>query len=301
MIARVVGLCGALLLLPVSARAAAALECGDPEVNGASFSMTCRYAHQSMPLTLVMHGAVDDADHDLSTARAIPRSIDIRDATGLRQTLAVASDDGVSLNELPRQAFISIDLNFDGEDDLQVWTETSAGPNNGYAFWLYDRPTRKFVRREDLDALLSGFEIATDAAARTLSVSGRDSCCDWSVSTYHWVNAQLMPVSDEETGMLDVTESLGDVPAIRAFAAKSAAGMMICATVRRLYDAAGKINATVIETQGDPCEDAQDYRKAPGQPDSALTGTRRHGAVSDEYREGVLLRRTVGGDPLTAR
>lgn len=301
MITRVLGLCGALLLLPVPARAAATVDCAEPVVTGASFSMTCRYAHQSMPLTLVMQGTVDDAEHDLSTARATPQTIDVRDATGSRQTLTVASDDGVLLNDLPQQAFTSIDLDFDGMDDLQVWTETSAGPNGGYAFWLYDKPTGKFVRRDDLDALLSGFEVSSDTKQRTVSVSARESCCAWSVSTYHWTNARLMPISDAESGMLDVSESLGDVPGIRAFAAKSAGGMMICATVRRLYDSAGKINGAVIETEGDPCEDAQDYRKTAAQRDKALNGTRRHGAVSDEYRNGVLLRRTVVFDPPKAK
>ena len=144
-----------------------------------------------MPLTLVMHGKIDDD-------RAVPETIEVRADGKLRQTLTVESN-GVELNSLATQAFTSIDLNFDGYDDLQVWTATSAGPNSGYAFWLYDPAKMQFDRREDLDYKFSGFELDSDPATKTIGVSGA-SVAAHGGRHLSWVGTQLLQTIDVESG-----------------------------------------------------------------------------------------------------
>jgi hypothetical protein len=255
--------------------------------------MTCAYAHQSMPLTLVMHGTVDDAQHDADTATAKPAKIAIFAAGKLRQTLTVESD-GVWLNSLQQQAFESIDLNFDGYDDLKVWTQTSAGPNSGYAYWLYDPVKREFERRQDLDDQLSGFDVSVDPKTKTVSLSGRDSCCAWTIDTYRWANGKLAQISGEESGEFDLGDALSDVASIQAFSKTSP---QFCATCASSYDAAGRITRDVIETQGDPCDEADDYRKATKGIDKRLNGTKQHRNITDVYRDGILLQRIILYNP----
>jgi hypothetical protein len=291
---RLVALCGvALLGASATCRAAPAITCEAPVVSGTVFAMTCAYPHQSRPLTLVLRGAVDDTQHDLDTATAKPAEVTILDAGKPRQTLKVESD-GVSLNGLQNEAFESLDLNFDGYDDLKVWTATSAGPNSGYSYWLYDPAKAAFVRRQDLDDKLSGFEVSVDPKTKTLATSGRDSCCAWSVDTYHWVTGKLMQISDVESGVIDLGDALSDVASIQAF---RAATPLFCATRTHFYNDAGLITRDVIETAGDPCEDADDYRKTAKGLDATLNGTKRHGNITDLYRNGLLLQRTIVYDP----
>jgi hypothetical protein len=282
-----------LLLLPSAGRAASRIACQKPVLTGANFSMTCTYAHQSMPLTLVMRGAVEDAQHDKDTATAKPAKIAIFAAGKLRQTLSVDSD-GVWLNSLQKEALESIDLNFDGYDDLKVWTQTSAGPNSGYAYWLYDPSKRAFERRQDLDDRLSGFDVSVDPKTKTVSLSGRDNCCAWTIDTYRWANGKLAQISGEESGEFDLGDALSDIASIQAFGKTSP---QFCATRTSSYDAAGRITKDVIETQGDPCDDPNDYRKAKKGIDKSLNGAKRHGNITDVYRDGILFQRTIVYDP----
>lgn len=297
---RVPALYAALLALQATAFAAPPatgdITCQDPVVSGTAFTMKCAYEHQSMPLTLVMHGKIDDD-------RAVPETIEVRADGKLRQTLTVESN-GVELNSLATQAFTSIDLNFDGYDDLQVWTATSAGPNSGYAFWLYDPAKMQFDRREDLDDKFSGFELDSDPAAKTIGVSGRVSCCAWEVATYQWVGTQLLQTIDVESGgiiygLLAPDGPLADVPSVQAFVKASGDKGAICATRTDTLDATGAITKEVIETDGGPCADdgSDDYRSRAIGLDKTLNGTRRHGNVTDLYKAGILLRRTIVYDP----
>jgi hypothetical protein len=274
---RLLMLCGVgFLLASASGRAASVITCDKPVVTGATFTMDCSYPHQSMTLTLVMRGTVDD-----TTAK--PAEIAMVAAGKPRQTLTVESD-GVSLDSLQKEAFESIDINFDGYDDLKVWTAASAGPNSGYAYWLYDPAKGAFQRRQDLDDLLSGFDVSVDPATKTVSVSGRDSCCAWSVDAYRWTNDQLMKISDTESGALDLGEALSDVPGIQAFREASPS---LCATRTSLFDAAGRITKEIIETEGDPCDPEQDYRQSTRRIDKTLNGTKPHGNMTDVYQDGI--------------
>lgn len=288
-------LCGlGLLLVPVTALAAPpVIACEKPVVSGTNFTMRCAYSHQSMPLTLVMNGTVDDSQHDSDTTTAKPATIAILAAGQLRQTLTVESD-GVWLNSLQTEAFESVDLNFDGYDDLKVWTDTSAGPNSGYAFWLYDPAKGEFSRRDDLDGLLSGFDVSVDLATKSVSTSARMSCCAWAVDNYRWVNTRLVQISDEQSGALDLGDVLSDVASIQTFRESSPE---FCATRTSLFDDAGRITKDIIKTEGDPCDDTQDYRKNAKGIDKTLNGAQQHGGVTDVYRDGILLQRTIVYDP----
>jgi len=75
-------------------------------------------------------------------------------------TLAVDGDvwtDGVC------GAIELMDVNFDGFDDIKLWTATSAGPNSGYGYWLYDPKAARFKQ--------SDIPRATRCASRTSSTS----------------------------------------------------------------------------------------------------------------------------------
>lgn len=284
-----------VLLFPVASRAAPVIACQKPVLNGKNFAMTCSYTHQSMPLTLVMRGTVRDDQHDLQTATAIPVEIDVQADGKVRQTLKMRSD-GVWLSSLAKDAFESIDLSFDGYDDLKVWSATSAGPNNGYAFWLYNPASGTFERRKDLDDKLSGFDVSLDPAKKILSTSARASCCEWDIDTYRWAGSRLLQISDSASGELFTGDAnpLGDVASIRTFIA--AAGGL-CATDTTFFDDAGRITKEVIETEGGPCDDAQDYRKTTKGIDKTLNGMKPRGNVTDDYRDGILLARTIVYDP----
>jgi hypothetical protein len=280
-------LCGVgLLLVPASGQAASGITCDKPVVTGASFAMDCAYPHHGTNLTLVMRGAVDD-----TTAK--PAEIAVLEAGKPRQTLTVESD-GVFLDSLQKEALESIDINFDGYDDLKVWTATSAGPNSGYAYWLYDPAKDAFARRQDLDDLLSGFDVSVDPKAKTLSTSGRASCCEWDVDIYRWANDQLVKISGEASGALDLGEALSDVASIQTFRETSPS---FCATHTALFDAAGRITKEIIVTEGDPCDPEQDYRKSTQRIDKTLNGTKPHGNMTDVYQDGILIRRTIVYDP----
>ena len=280
--------CVGWLVMPADGRAAtAAIVCDPPAVTGQSFAMICSFAHQSMPLTLVMRGTVEDE------SIAKPTEIAVLAAGKPRQTLSVESD-GVLLDALQKESLEAIDLDFDGADDLKVLTATSAGPNGAYAYWLYRPATGTFEPRHDLDDKLSGFDVAVDPHTKTISVSGRASCCAWDIDTFHWANDRLAQLSHEESGSLDLGDALSDVAGIQAFRATSPT---LCATRTSLYDASGRITREVIKTEGDPCDEADDYRKSTQGIDRTLNGTQRHGAVTDLYRDGILIQRTVVYDP----
>lgn len=285
---RFLALCAVgLLAVPANGQAATSVACKPPVVTDATFAMSCAYAHQSGRLTLVMRGAVEDA----TTAK--PTAIDILAAGKQRQTLTVESE-GVPLDALQKEAFGTIDINFDHYDDLKVLTATSAGPNSAYAYWLYRPTTNAFERRQDLDDLLSGFDIATSPKTKTVSMSGRESCCAWAVDIYRWANDRLQQISHEESGEFDLGELLSDIPSIQTFRETEP---LFCATRTTLYDDSGRITRDVIQTEGDPCDEAQDYRKNTKGVDKALNGTKRHGNMIDIYKAGILLRRTITYDP----
>jgi hypothetical protein len=246
--------------------------------------MKCAWAHRAGALSLTMRGTLEDD----STAK--PTEIAILKAGKRLQTLTVESD-GVLLDGLGIEA---IDLDFDGYDDLKVLTLSSAGPNGGYAFWLYRPAKGAFERRQDLDDPLSGFDVNLDPKTKTISQSGRNGCCAWSGDSYRWANDRLLHISDRNSGALDLGDALADVAGIQAFIETSAS---FCATQTRQYDAAGGITQEVIETEGDPCEDEGDYRKRGKAVDKTLNGTKRHGNVTDLYRDGILLQRTIVYDP----
>jgi hypothetical protein len=284
-----------VMLFPLTGHAAApAVDCHDPVVTGQRFAMTCAYSHQSMPLTLVLRGAVKGTT-------ALPSTLEIRSGDTLRQTLSIADHpDGVALADLQ---IASIDVNFDGHDDLEVAVSEDANGNMGMAILLYDSATRMFARRPDLDGLLSGPELTMDPANKTIVVTGKTSCCSLGSDTYRWHDNQLTIAETHDSGdpawgvLYPNGGALADVPSIHAFINAPNATGSICATRTDFYDANGAITKEVIETQGDICDDKDDYRQHAKAIDKTPNGDLHSGNHTDTYRDGILFQRTIVYDP----
>lgn len=288
-----------VVLFPLAARAAPAINCQDPVVTGQSFAMTCAYSHRSMPLTLVLRGTVKGT-------MALPRTLEVRGDGKLRQTLSIADrPDGVDLTALQ---IASIDLNFDGYDDLEVAIyEDAVGmmrdEKTGLAILLYDPATQMFARRPDLDELLSDPGLTVDPATKTILFTGKTSCCSLGTDTYRWRDNRLMLATGSDSGdppwgaLFPKGGALADVASIQAYIKAPKATGSICATITNYYDGNGAITKEVIETEGDICDDKDDYRKNAKQIDETFNGDRRSGNRTDTYRDGILLRRTIVYDP----
>jgi len=91
-----------------------------------------------------------------------------------------------------------MDVNFDGYADIKLATSTSAGPNMGYDYWLYEPKTGVF-RATKLGEQLSGFDVMLDAKTKTINVNGRSSCCSWNITTYAWRGSALQAVESSDT------------------------------------------------------------------------------------------------------
>jgi hypothetical protein len=281
-----------LVILPHAGRCEAiatpAVNCQKPVIQVQSFIMTCAYNHQSGPLTLVVHGAIDDP----KSGNGLPTSIEILSDGKHAQTLALQPEDS---DALPLENLVgSLDLNFDGFDDLQILSGRGAGPNSSYAYWLYVPARHLFEHRPDIDDDLSGFDVSADPKAKIIVTSGRSSCCQWDTQTFHWVNDRLLLQETSSRGGLMLDDVLGDVKSVQAFAAQAGG---ICATHTLFYDDNNGITQETIETQGDPCDEAQDYRKKAKIDNKTLNGLQKNGNVTDFYRNGVLLQRTLVYNP----
>jgi len=291
------------LASPVFAQTSAprpTITCAEPKVTGPRFAMDCTYSHQSGPLTLTMRGALETLPGDDQFTIGT-RTLEIRRNGTLRQTLDLPKSE-IWLGQLARFGLASLDLDFDGSDDLQIATSSpSAGSGLDKAFWLYDPKTQTFVRRPDLDTQLSGDDLTADPKTRTLKVSARAGCCAWRTTTYGWAEGRLLQTENTLAGyriegLLAPDGPLADVASIQTFAKTT--GGAFCATRIDRYDPAGRITTETIETKDETCEqDAYDYRRHARAFDPSLDGTRHNGGGTDLYRNGILLQRTIVYDP----
>lgn len=94
-----------------------------------------------------------------------------------------------------------MDLNFDGYDDIQLWTSPSAGIDSSYEYWLYN-PKIGLFDTTDLGKKLSGFDIIPDAKTKTVSVKEHSGCCYNYETTYHWIDKELLRKSSLYYGVL---------------------------------------------------------------------------------------------------
>lgn len=168
------------------------LVCGAPRETSGKFSLNCDAVNDPAGLSLVLAG--HDADHDTAALDSLtvrrngapPQTLPLQDAEIFRS----------GLRDAPAEVVELVDANFDGHADIKLWTSTSAGPNNGYSYWLFDPGSGKFQATE-LGDKLSGFEVNFDARARTITTSARASCCEWEMQTFRWVGSRLMVMTIE--------------------------------------------------------------------------------------------------------
>jgi hypothetical protein len=163
------------------------LVCGAPREEAGKISLICDAVNNSARQSLTLAGHSTSGDLEV-----VLDSLTVRSGTMAPQTikLADAKINKSGLQATPQDVVELVDVNFDGFDDIKLWTSTSAGPNNGYSYWLFDSKSQRF-QPSDLGDKLSGFDISFDAATRTIQTSGRASCCEWERVVYRWAGGQL--------------------------------------------------------------------------------------------------------------
>lgn len=155
--------------------------CAKPKLAGAAFTMTCIAPNSPLKLTLTLTGKKTDSD-------AVLTALMIAKTGGAPQTFKLA-DSQIFFDSLT-SAVEAMDVNFDGFEDVKLATSTSAGPNMGYDYWLYVPKTGQFTATT-LGEQLSGFDVVPDAKTKTITVTGRSSCCSWNSTTYAWRGSKL--------------------------------------------------------------------------------------------------------------
>lgn len=161
------------------------------------FDVTAQCQHQEMTLALLGNAKSADLSADVTL-----RSLTVTREGKAPQTLAVQ---GVIWMDGFEHALQLMDINFDRQPDIQIWTLTTAGANRGYDYVLFD-PTTGYDRIVAGGDRLSGTDIVPDAATKTIAVTGRSSCCMVTTDTYRWSNKELTLLSRMEQGVVTVYE-----------------------------------------------------------------------------------------------
>ena len=162
--------------------------CGKPVLTGKTFALTCTALNNSLGLSFVLSGKKADTDAALTKLYVIKAGAKPQDFKLEGQIFF----DGLS------SALELTDVNFDGFADIKLATSTSAGPNMGYDYWLYE-PKAGAFRATKLGDQLSGFDVIPDPKTKTIKVSGRSSCCSWNNTTYAWLGGALHAVDSSDT------------------------------------------------------------------------------------------------------
>jgi hypothetical protein len=283
-------LCLIILAFPRMSQAETSINCQKPAINGMAFTMTCDFAHQSRPLTLVMGGSLEPANPE----QAHPEKVDVLYSDALIQILPIDLDEGdsVRLNQMDKTVMAGTDLNFDGFDDLSI--ATSGPPYASANYWLYAPAKGLFTRRADLDSELFGVDVDTDAQNKTVIATGRPNGFELDKFIYHWAGKKLILRKSSATGALQIADLLSDVKNVQKFILTSGA---ICATDTTNYDDNNRVTKEVIETDGTDCPDDKQYRIWARSdhhiPDGAVT----HDGMTDLYQGGFLITRTLIYDP----
>lgn len=209
--------------------------CGAMKRSGPRFSITCSAqdnSHLSVVLTGASGGDTGGTEFD--------RIVVYRNGAKL-QEIAAKGDFWEGDDRLVEFA----DINFDGFDDLKVMTSTSAGPNAGFDYWLFNPRSGKFDH-SDIGDKLSGFDVLPDPHTKTIRVTGRSSCCDWESATYKWIGAALHITLLSDEGAFDVS----DTPPL------DGDNLQFCGTeTKRFDDAGGLVRVDFARATGkDACD-----------------------------------------------
>ena len=222
--------------------------CGPVKKAATRFSITCA-APDNSRLSVVLSGPIaTDAD---TGGTVFDRLVVYRGGAKLQE---IAAKGEFSAGDDRLAEFV--DVNFDGADDLKVMTSTSAGPNVGFDYWLFNPRTGKF-EHSDIGDKLSGFDITPDPKTKTIAASGRASCCDWETVTYKWVGDALRITSIVNDGSF----SLADTPPLVD------ANPQVCGTETKHYDDAERLTGVDYALRPKDASCADDSGAAPTLPD----------------------------------
>ncbi|MEM1132029.1 MAG: hypothetical protein AAGH53_03745 [Pseudomonadota bacterium] len=177
------------------------LVCGPAEQGEARFSISCHAPNLIQRSGFTLSGNVDGLVAELEQLAFLENGTIV-------QELAV---EGTIWSGGIESALRLMDIDFDGHPDLQLWNASSAGPNMGYRYFLYQPETNRLAVA-NVDDQLSGFEIFPDPQNKTITVTGRVSCCQWANTRYHWVKEELrlLSVRDDGSGLYWDLPFLGD-------------------------------------------------------------------------------------------
>ena len=168
--------------------------CGPAKTSGGRFTIACQ-AQDNSHLAVILSGpAAKDPG-------AFDKIVVFRNGAKL-QEIAVQGQFWATDDRLVDFQ----DINFDGFDDIRVMTSTSAGPNVGFDYWLYNPRSGKY-EHSDIGDALSGFDVMPDARTKTITVTGRSSCCEWETASYKWVGPKLRIKSLRSTGIFSVADT----------------------------------------------------------------------------------------------
>ncbi len=286
--------CALLLTAPMASYGGENVACSAPQTKRQLSSMTCRDARkEAANRTFVLSGKPDQ------DGKVESLTIQVFEGTALKQTITEKdgpyslSEDGVRL----------ADYNFDGHVDLSLALgQEDIQGNAGSEFWLYNSETKQFeVSKEMNDKLW--IDPTIDAKAKTLEVGGRSSCCSSETGTYHWVGKHLRTMERTVSGSTQVGRYLSDVLSLKKFANSKENNGSFCGDTTYHYNDEEKVTSLTISTDGGgPCSGSDLYlEQARGREKSSkgtlLDGALTHGNVTDIYKKGLLLSRTVTFNP----
>jgi uncharacterized protein len=181
-------------------------------------TLTCKAPTSPRHFTFVLTGSTGDGDIELS-------KLVVTRPGGKPQEIKV---EGRIFSGGFETAIELTDVNFDGHPDIKLWTATSAGPNMGYDYWLYNPGTGSFDA-SGLGELLSGSDITVDPTTKTIAVNGRNNCCSWNNTTYAWRGGSLYAIRSS------------DAPSFTPANLPGAGDETLCGQQTKHFDNAGRI------------------------------------------------------------
>ncbi len=166
----------------------ALVACAKPRLTGSAFAIACAALNNKQQLTFTVTGQKTDSDATLAR-------LSVARVGGKPQDFTV---EGTIPYDSLSTALDLVDINFDGFDDIKLATQSSAGPNMGYTYWLYAPKAGRF-EASTIGEQLSGFEVIPDPAHKTITAIGRSSCCAWNSTIYGWNGSVLRARSSSDT------------------------------------------------------------------------------------------------------
>jgi len=172
--------------------------CAKPRQTGNAFALACAALNNKLGLSFTLAGQKTDSDATLT-------KLSVAKTGGKPQDFAI---DGTIPFDSLSTALELVDVNFDGFGDIKLTTQSSAGPNMGYGYWLYAPKAGQF-EASTIGDQLSGFDIIPDPKSKTITATGRSSCCSWNSTTYGWSGNTLRTRSSSDTMSFSPASQLG--------------------------------------------------------------------------------------------